>query len=312
MHKRGFLSKNWLKVTNKAEYKTYKRFLEEERRLNEFLFLYKKQRLNDREVYTLKARETGELNFSHSGNAGDIIYALPTIKKIQEITGTRVNLYLKLDQPLELKPGYKHPLGNVMLNQKMVDMLLPLISKQPYITYCGVNTGQEIDIDLDFFRNGPMPLDKGNIARWCGYITGINPDLGSAWLTVEANKEYNDTIIIARSERYQNITIDHSFLNDYKNVVFVGVKSEYDAIKTKLSGIEWVRVDDFLQLAEMIAGCKFFIGNQSFPFSVAEGLKVKRVLETSFEVINVIPEGPNAFDFFFQQHFEHLVHELNS
>jgi hypothetical protein len=40
-------------------------------------------------------------------------------------------------------------------------------------------------------------------------------------------------------------------------------------------------------------------------------LKVPRILEISFEVINVIPEGENGYDFFFQEHFESLVELLD-
>jgi hypothetical protein len=71
-------------------------------------------------------------------------------------------------------------------------------------------------------------------------------------------------------------------------------------------------VSNFLELARVIAGCKFFIGNQSFPFAVAEGLKVPRALELCFECPNVIPEGPQAYDFLYQPQFEKIVRELDS
>ena len=50
-----------------------------------------------------------------------------------------------------------------------------------------------------------------------------------------------------------------------------------------------------LDLAQTIAGCKFFIGNQSFSFAVAEAIKVKRVLEVCYETPNVIKlEGEHS------------------
>ncbi|MEK7224455.1 MAG: hypothetical protein AAB221_02085, partial [Bacteroidota bacterium] len=63
---------------------------------------------------------------------------------------------------------------------------------------------------------------------------------------------------------------------------------------------------------QVIAGCKFFIGNQSFPFALAEALKVKRALELCFECPNVIPEGENAYDFVYQPQFEKIVRQLDN
>ncbi|MCC8408375.1 hypothetical protein LJ707_05500 [Mucilaginibacter sp. UR6-1] len=310
--KKGFFSKNWLKYTNREAYKLYKYNLDASKRAEYAKTMFEHQHLFRMNDIVTKAQSNGSINFSHSGNSGDIIYSLPTIKKLHELTGLPVNLYLKINQPMQLAKGYTHPLGNVMLNQKMAELLIPLVAAQPYINTCDITTTQRIDIDLDYFRAGLIPLDKGNIARWCGYITGVNLELWKKWLFVEPDASYNDTIIVARSERYRNLLTDHSFLQQYKNKLFIGVKSEYDDIKQIVPDIEWLQVSDFLKLASVIAGCKFFIGNQSFPFSIAEGLKVKRVLETSFDVINVVPEGEGGHDFLFQSHFESIVAELNA
>ena len=74
--------------------------------------------------------------------------------------------------------------------------------------------------------------------------------------------------------------------------------------------MKYKNVSNFLEFAGIIAGCKFFIGNQSFPFAVAEGLKVKRVLEVCFECPNVIPEGKDAYDFCYLPQFEKIVKQL--
>ncbi|GGH23668.1 hypothetical protein [Mucilaginibacter phyllosphaerae] len=308
--KRPLISKLWLKYTDRDTYKTYKWELGNYKQSQFTNFLLGSQRLNNLSKITGAAKNKGHLNVIHSGNAGDIMYALPTLKKIHEQTGVPVNLYLGLNKPMLLQHNTTHPLGNVMFNQKMADMITPLIRQQAYINICQPYTDEVIDIDLDYFRAGLIPLDKGNIARWCGYITGVTPDLWQNWLSVKPDTDYADTIVIARSARYQNKQIDYSFISQYQNVVFIGVETEYSEIKKMIPNIRWEPVNDFLQMACIIAGCKFFIGNQSFPFSIAEGLKVPRVLELSFDVINVVPEGPGGNDFLFQQHFESLVAAL--
>ncbi|HWZ04675.1 MAG TPA: hypothetical protein VNX40_13755, partial [Mucilaginibacter sp.] len=137
-----------------------------------------------------------------------------------------------------------------------------------------------------------------------------NPELWKKWLFVEPNANFAEHVVIARSERYRNELIDYSFLKKYDNLKFIGVESEFKDLRKYIPNIEWVQVSDFLEMAGIIAGCKFFIGNQSFPYSIAEALKVPRILEVSLEVINVIPEGENGHDFMFQDHFETLAEAL--
>lgn len=309
--KKNLISKLWLKFTDKHAYKDYKWDLANYHQAQFTNFLTGQNKVKSISQIKPIADATHKINLIHSGNAGDIIYALPTIKKIHELTGAATNLFFRLGRRVNL-PNYNiHPLGGVMLNQKMADLLIPLIRSQPYINICEVYNGQTIDIDLDYFRSGLIPT-HGNIARWCSYVTGVSPDLWKQWLSAVPDMDYADTVIIARSGRYFNRAIDYGFLNKYPKLVFLGIESEYQAIKQSLPGIPWVQVTDFLQMAQIIAGCKFFIGNQSFPYSLAEALKKPRILEVSFEVTNVMPEGEGGHDFFFQEHFEWLVENLYS
>jgi len=310
--KKGVLQRYWLKYTDRQAYHQYKWALSNENKIRFSKNVINSPALTSRTQIINLASKQQQLNLSHSGNAGDVIYALATIKQVHEISGAKINIYLTAGQPLKYRGDTPHPLGNVMLNEKMIEMLVPLIGQQDYISTCQIYADQEIDLDLDHFRNGLIPLDKGNIARWYGYICGINAELSKPWLEVRPNEKYSRSIVLARSERYRGRKIDYSFLKNFKDLIFIGVESEYNDMKKYLPDIRWVRVNDFLEMAQIIKGCRFFIGNQSFPFSMAEALKVPRILETSFEVINVVPEGENAFDFLFQEHFESLVQLFDS
>ncbi len=308
--KKNIISKLLLKYTDKAAYKQYKWEIKNYAQDEVNNYFTGAARLNTQEKIIALSKTVPALNVVHSGNAGDVIFALPTLKKIHEVTGVPVHLYLKTGKPLVMSGYSSHPMGAVMLNDKMVSLLSPLINAQDYIAKCEVYNDQQIHIDLDFFRAKLFSLDNSNIARWCSYITGVSVELWKNWLTVEPDAAYNDTIILARSERYRNSFVDYSFLKNYQNLVFIGVESEYNDMLKAIPNLKWVQVDDFLKLAQIIAGCKLFIGNQSFPFSLAEALKVPRILEIYYHTANVIPEGPNAHDFFFQEHFESLVAEL--
>ena len=62
----------------------------------------------------------------------------------------------------------------------------------------------------------------------------------------------------------------------------------------------------------IIKSCKFFIGNLCFAYSIAEGLKTPRLLETCPDFPVVFPHGDNAYDFYHQIHFEKLFKSLNT
>ena len=65
-------------------------------------------------------------------------------------------------------------------------------------------------------------------------------------------------------------------------------------------------------MARAIAGARLFIGNQSLPFSIAEALKARRLLEACPRAPTNVPEGPYAYEAWFQPHFEALVDKLYS
>jgi ADP-heptose:LPS heptosyltransferase len=74
--------------------------------------------------------------------------------------------------------------------------------------------------------------------------------------------------------------------------------------------LEYRGVSNFLEMASVIKGSMFFIGNQSFPFSIAEGLKKRRLLEVYHRSPNVIVEGAEGYDFVYQPQFEKIVSDL--
>ena len=304
------VKKLWLKLTNKEKYKQYKRYGSHHKLTSRLSRFVDAGYDTTPAELTEKARSYNEVNVLHSGNAGDIIYSLPLIQKLHEILNKPVNLIFKINEPLEIGNGYEHPLGAVMLNVKMVEGLMPLLIAQPYINNVAIFEKQEILLDLTLFRKAGFALDKGNIARWSFFTTGITPNLGTAWLQVKPDKSFANTIILARSSRYNNHLIDYSFLSKYEKVIFVGVKSEFEEMKKAIPDLQWHQVKDFLEMAEIIAGCKLFIGNQSFPYAIAEALKVKRLLEVFYQIPNVLPEGENGFDFCFQKHLEWLTATL--
>jgi hypothetical protein len=286
-----YFQRKLLKFKDPFEYKNQK-------------FIQKLQQLKPIDL-NIPPQET--YHFKHSGHAGDIIYSLPSLKELSG--GKATNFYLSLNRKVNYGK-LKHPLGNIMLNEKTVEALHPLLQAQDYISNVLVHNGEAIHYDFDYIRDYPFMQNSGSIARWYFYFFAINADLGKAWINVEPDSSWKDYIIISRSFRYRQPLISYGFLKKYTKLLFVGLEDEYADMKKQLPSLEYVKVQNFLQLAQIIKGGKFFIGNQSFPFSLAEAMKVKRVLEVFVPCPNVIPEGANGYDFIYQPQFEKIVERL--
>lgn len=248
------------------------------------------------------------IHFLHSGLIGDIIYSIPTMQALAD--GRKIQIHLKIDQKTQYKKSMKHYNQNKMLTKKTVELISPLLLSQPNIEVCDIYSNQRIDYDLDEFRKFPFDYNSGYICRYYFHIYGINKDLSLPWLFISPNVSFKDKIVIARSLRYRAPGINYKFLNNYPNIIFVGITDEYENLKEQLPLLTFCPVNNFLELASIIAACRFFIGNQSFPFALSEALKVKRALEVCFECPNVIPEGKDAYDFCYQPQFEKIVNYL--
>ncbi len=295
----NFITKIILKTTNRNRYQRM-RLAEQSKK---FLEKAKASQVE------LPASGKPVYSFKHSGNSGDIIYSLPSIYALSENAACKLYLNLYKQVSYSIVRG-EHSMNNVMLNQQMFSMLKPLLLEQPKITSCEPYEGQSIDYDLDIIRKSAFPLNAGHIARWYFLHFGINADLGKPWLRAKPNKAFTEYIVIARSLGYHSPGIDYSFLNKYGKLLFLGIPKEFEAMRNSLPRLEYHKVVDFLEMAEIIAGCRFFIGNQSFPFSIAEALKIKRVLEVCYHCPNVIVEGSSGYDFCFQPQFEQIIKHL--
>ena len=75
--------------------------------------------------------------------------------------------------------------------------------------------------------------------------------------------------------------------------------------------MEFYDCKDFLEMAEIIKASKFYIGNMSFQYVISDALKVPRLLEASPDFPVVFPIGPNALDFYHQNHFEKFFNNFN-
>ena len=249
-----------------------------------------------------------ELNFLHSGHLGDLIYSLPLVKEISK-TGKKCNFFVEVGKK-NLLYYHNHPSGNVLINQKSFDLLLPLLQTQKFLNRVSIYKNETIDVDLNFFREMPFNIIFHSI-RWYSHLTGVSINMSEKFLEIEKLDQFNENITIMRSKRYRNNFIDYKFLSNEKNLLFIGLYDEYLDLKNEIKSLNFYECKDFLEMARIIQSSRFFLGNLGFGFSIAEALKKPRLLEACPDFPVLFPIGQNAYDFYHQIHFEKYFKKLN-
>jgi hypothetical protein len=298
------LIKFFLKRFNKDKYQFYKQKTREDKLVYDYETSFKSK---IQHIQTVLQQKT-EINFKHSGHMGDLIYALPVIKEIAKTK--KCNLFIRVNHSLGKKAYYKHPSGSVMISERMYNMVVPLLENQKYINKVNKWNQEEIDIDLDLFREFPFTNDFHSV-RWYYHITGQFPDMNEPSLEANPSDSFSDKIVVVRTFRGRNPLVNYSFLNKYDNLLFLGTKDEYDDFKIQVPNSSFYDVKDFLEMAQIMKSAKFVITNQTFAFALAEGLKVNRILEANPFIPAVFPVGKNGVDFYFQEQFEEFVNKFN-
>ncbi|SRR5579883_251463 len=245
------------------------------------------------------------ISASHGGHSGDVIYGLPLARHLATANSCLVDLYIASDRPTQLMPGMQHPNGPCLMSPAAFEFIQPLLELQPYIHRAMFVPDAEIPTDairLDPYRFAPgMNLRAGNIPNYAATLYGISLNVHEPWLSTRPVKP-SGAVTVAMSKRYRNAAMDYSFLAGIEEVRFVGLPDEYQDFKQRhrLPRLTHHKCADAVELAEVIGSSRVFLGNQSMPFAIAEGLKVNRAVEIFELYPNVLPTGKGAGAFIHQ------------
>lgn len=257
------------------------------------------------------------ITFKHSFNSGDLITVLPGIKHICEKNNTKAIVYQRLNLPADYGHNDPHPIAfegkPVCMNRYMFNMIKPLIESQEYIERFEIWEGQQVQFDYDKTRqSSQMPLPGGDIHKWPSLIyPQLECPLDGPWIDAPASGS-NGHIVINLTERYRNPYISYFFLKENQgDCIFVGNPNEANKFNNQWGLNIWHKpVGDFMMLAKIINGCRFFIGNQSFCWHLADAMKVPRILEVCARYPNTFPTGPDGYSFITQEALEFRFHKL--
>lgn len=218
------------------------------------------------------------INIKHSGNIGDIILSLCTVRQISIKHNDKIDYYLDLN-------------GNVgsYLPLDRANSLIPLLKSQDYINdVFFFNDMIKIDYNLDNFRqlvkmDGSITLSQAHLKA-----NGFNNiDENEKHLFINEQSDVIYDVVCSRTDRYNNPNFDWNIiLNDYKNmrICFIGYKNEYENFISKIDSsykIDYIFTKDLYEVAKIINSSNLFIGNQSSCFTIAQTMRKNIILEVS-------------------------------
>jgi hypothetical protein len=204
--------------------------------------------------------------FKHSGKLGDIIYSLPAVRALGG--GTML----------------LNPNRLVDLSIDAANSLLPLLASQDYIEDARLWRGEGISVDLDGFR---FHLGYPNLALCHLAACGVSKDaLQGPWLSVEPN-EHEGAVFSRSLVRHGVEQLWPLCRRLFPEAVFVGTADEHRGFEAQFGAIEFRHTGNLLDLGRTLAACTVFVGNQSCPYAIAEGLQIRSILE-------VAPMEPNC------------------
>lgn len=231
--------------------------------------------------------------YRHAGDLGDLIYGLVVCKHVG--------------------PGAMFIEAAHYTRQRLTpanyEPIIQLLQHQPYCQgvypFDPARDTNRMDLNLNEWRahmwSSYAHNPKNSMVRqipidhWHLKAFGLPVVLADEqWLCVNIPARRKDLrVLINRSPRYQNPLFPWGrVLAKYRDcMAFVGLPAEYVAFcrqfQVESEGLPFLSTIDLFELARLIAACRLFIGNQSAPYAIAEGLKRPAVLE-------VFPKMPNC------------------
>ncbi len=222
-----------------------------------------------------------ETAFKHSGDLGDIIYSLPTIKRL----GGGI-LYLDTTGG-EMEPMCQQcPDGKTKFNESGYEFIRPLLMEQPYISDVRIYTGQEITHNLNHFRHKVVDpksrSKKKNLLDLHLEAFGLPEwDPNEGWIQVKEPICLERRIVICRSPRYQ---ANFAWLQSnkfvfQKNACFIGLEKEHDLFEWTFNiKLPYIDTPNALEMARVIAGSKKLVANSTFGLALGIGIGTVSVI----------------------------------
>lgn len=241
-----------------------------------------------------RACDYARAEFSHAGDLGDIIWGVAALRLWLELAGIeRATLWLY----------HEANKTTHVMTESRANLIIPLLNAQGWLDTR--HSPEPIDSDFDGWR--AHMADWGTIGgAHCGAIGLTNgahtAALERPWLKVPVSVKPlapKGGVVFARTSRY----LSHDFpwkdiINWFgSDAVFLGTSQEHsDFVRLcpAAARVPHLATKNLLEAAEVIDGCRLFVGNQSSLYAIADGLKKPRVLESFIPCANCQYGSRNA------------------
>jgi hypothetical protein len=234
--------------------------------------------------------------FLCSGRLGDFFHQLYVVKTICKNSEEKAHIVIGDDRIHEKiyhgQCDFWSPLEDA------VEELKPLLLEQDYIEIVEPFSDHNIE-DFDYV---PAYYRKSNLLfsrNWTEiYSTEFNLDLPkfhTPWIEIEGDARFNDKVVIHRTRKENDYGFSDrcTHLIDWEEIVrkndcvFVGyTEIEYNVFKKNFPSVSHLiafqRADSHLQMAKIIKGCKYFIGNQTSPLALAFSIQAPMLAELAY------------------------------
>jgi hypothetical protein len=220
--------------------------------------------------------------FLHTGHIGDIIAFLPSFKKLG---GSR--LVITDGKGFEPMRGFKY------------NSLAPLIQSQGIPIEFNPEPGQAL-LDMSNWRKCyEHEVSLSDVqARYCGAVSPEGHlEIKEPWISVEPDESTKGRVIFNRTPRYRNPEFDWAKVYKHfgEKALFVGTDEEHEEFENLFGAIERKKAADCLEVARLIQGSDFFVGNQSSACWIAMSLFKPLLQEVDLVVKNSIIPFDGAY-----------------
>lgn len=218
--------------------------------------------------------------FKHSGDMGDIIYSLPSMKAL----GGGVLFLDPLGGPSNKYIKKQCPDGRTNLNKKSIDFMAPLLKSQSYISDVRYFNNENIDYDLDNFRDYLTRTERrsDNLVDCSLQSLGFNFDkCNDSWIDVSPIN-IGKKIVIAYSPRRQGnyAWMKFNLKNIVKDSIFIGLEKEHEFFEWIYSiKIDYYKESSIMDLCSLIKGSELVISNSTFMLSLAIGMNHPNIIQ---------------------------------
>lgn len=236
------------------------------------------------------------INFLHSGDMGDIIAGMATVKEICERENKKAVIYLDTSGGMSVNDDTLNKIivmqsngKGLKFNDNALAFLAPLLQAQDYIEKVEKYSGPHlchIDYNLNLFRKAfrdkqTILKTNQNLMYLHQVACGLDFGYKGPWLKVPSvdDGRHYDTVL-ARTSRYQSAHVFYAaYENRLKEAQFIGTDFEY-ALWENAFGWKPIRhkVENALEAAQVIASADHFLSNGTLFYWIALGIGHKSIV----------------------------------